>query len=301
MELPSVKILSSDNVLNSIQNNQDYDCLIVFFTEKEALTKLVPTAQSYLDLDATFGDEPQMLIPEGGKLFKRVLVVPTGSLYGDFDDVRRFKGKIKWEKKMEKEGEKYTYCRLDAAFAAGKRAIKAGVSKPLVCFADEPTGAEYMSWTHGEENDYQHYLEVTLLGLIESSFEPIDVRDHAERTKKPLSVLSNIGLITGANLQDEAALLNKVNAIETGRRIAKDIGNPDPEIMSPINIAKYIQEQFKNDANIKLSVIDDIETIKKEYPMAYAVTRASLAVPRHHPRIVHFEYRSPDQSKVKEK
>jgi leucyl aminopeptidase len=104
MELPSVKILSSDNVLNSIQNNQDYDCLIVFFTEKEALTKLVPTAQSYLDLDATFGDEPQMLIPEGGKLFKRVLVVPTGSLYGDFDDVRRFKGKIEWEKKNGKRG-----------------------------------------------------------------------------------------------------------------------------------------------------------------------------------------------------
>jgi leucyl aminopeptidase len=48
--------------------------------------------------------------------------------------------------------------------------------------------------------------------------------------------------------------------------------------MSPINVTKYIQEvAFKGVDNIKISVIEDIEAIKKEYPLAHAVTRASLA------------------------
>jgi leucyl aminopeptidase len=48
--------------------------------------------------------------------------------------------------------------------------------------------------------------------------------------------------------------------------------------MSPINVAKYIQEvAFKGVDNIKINVIEDIDIIKKEYPLAHAVTRASLA------------------------
>lgn len=99
-----------------------------------------------------------------------------------------------------------------------------------------------------------------------------------------------------------------------------DIGSPDPERMSPANIAEYLQAAFKDDKNVKLTVIDDIAEIKKRYPLAHAVTRASLPgtltreilwatiimltlspVPRHHPRFVHFEYKSPDQAQVKEK
>lgn len=100
-------------------------------------------------------------------------------------------------------------------------------------------------------------------------------------------------------------------------------------MMSPENIVRYIQEHFQEDSScIQIKVIENIETIKKEYPLAHAVTRASLAgipfpfsffffsfiviydifnlfffvsVPRHHPRFVTFEYKSPDQSKVKEK
>lgn len=57
-----------------------------------------------------------------------------------------------------------------------------------------------------------------------------------------------------------------------------DIGSPDPERMSPINVTKYIKEvAFKDVDNVKISVIEDLEVIKKEYPLAHAVTRASLA------------------------
>ena len=47
--------------------------------------------------------------------------------------------------------------------------------------------------------------------------------------------------------------------------------------MSPINVVKYLQDVFGKDPHIKMTVIEDIETIKKEYPLAHAVTRASLA------------------------
>lgn len=49
-------------------------------------------------------------------------------------------------------------------------------------------------------------------------------------------------------------------------------------MMSPENIVKYIHEHFKEDTScIQIKVIDDVDTIRKEYPLAHAVTRASLA------------------------
>lgn len=46
--------------------------------------------------------------------------------------------------------------------------------------------------------------------------------------------------------------------------------------MSPIQIVKYLESVFKNDKNVKMTVIDDIDIINKEYPLAHAVCRASL-------------------------
>lgn len=49
-------------------------------------------------------------------------------------------------------------------------------------------------------------------------------------------------------------------------------------MMSPENIVKYIHKHFKEDTScIQIKVIDDVDTIRKEYPLAHAVTRASLA------------------------
>ncbi|KAI8365187.1 uncharacterized protein BYT42DRAFT_505763 [Radiomyces spectabilis] len=277
MELPQLKIFTN-NVASALQEN-NYDGVVVLFTDKKALLNVVPSVKSWMDLDASFGDEIQLLLPNDASPASRVLIVPTGSLNNDFDDARRFK---------------------DAAFDAGKRALKAGMVAPLVCFADAPAETE-LSWTFSEQDDYKHYLEVTMLGFLESTFEPVDVRDHHERVKQPLQVFKQLGFVApnfdGSKVDE---MIKIVSAIEAGRRVAKDIGSPDPERMSPIQVVKYLQEQFKDSKNVKMTVIDDIDAIKKEYPLAHAVTRASLAVPRHHPRFVHFEYVSPDQDKVKE-
>ncbi|CEP18240.1 hypothetical protein [Parasitella parasitica] len=279
MELPKLELLShNDKLAETLEQSQgSYDGLIVVFTDKQALKSIVPSIhQKHVELDATFGESLQLILPDDAQPHKRILLAPTGSLYNDFDDVRRYK---------------------DIAYSAGAQALKIGMTSPLVCFADEPTAASESHWTFDASSDYSHFVGVTLLGLLESSFEPIDVRQSAS---VKIKAFERVGLVSSMPQDQHDGLIKLVSAVEAGRRVCKDIGNPDPEIMSPINIAKYIQEQFKNVDNVKVSVIEDIEYIKKNYPLAHAVTRASLAVERHHPRFVKFEYVSPNQSKVKE-
>ncbi|KAI7890372.1 uncharacterized protein EV154DRAFT_511405 [Mucor mucedo] len=280
MELPKIELVSAKtNLFETLKTeSSNYDGLIVIFTDKQALIDLVPSVKRHMELDATFGSSLQLVLPSTAEPAERILIAPTGSLLNDFDDVRRFK---------------------DVAYEAGLQALKVGMSRPLVCFADEPVST-VSQWTFGQDNsDYKHFLEVSMLALLESTFEPVDVRQHYEATGKSITTFSHIGFVSGADV-DATALVNNVAAIEAGRRMSKDIGNPDPEIMSPINVAKYVVEQFKDIENVKVTVIDDMDIILKNYPLAHAVTRASLPVPRHHPRIVHFEYVSPNQSQVKE-
>lgn len=95
MELPQVEFISKvqDGLLSTLESNQsNYDGLVVIFTEKKALADLLPVAQKYMDLDSTFGDSVQLLVTHDGKPAERIVVSPTGTIYNDFDDVRRFKG-----------------------------------------------------------------------------------------------------------------------------------------------------------------------------------------------------------------
>ncbi|KAI7899006.1 uncharacterized protein BX663DRAFT_522823 [Cokeromyces recurvatus] len=273
MELPNLNIITSQGSLKEALLEVNADGLILIFSKKESLTSVIPSVQRHLELDGTFGDDLQLVLPSDGEPYERILIAPTGSLTNDFDDVRRFK---------------------DCAYEAGQRALKVGIRRPLVCFADPPQTPP-SAWTFNDQlHDYQHYLQVTMLAMLEAEFEPIDVRRH----RAPIQ-FESLTFLTEDQL-DVETILKEVRAMEAGRRVCKDIGNPDPEIMSPINIANYIKEQFANLDNVKVTVMEDIEEIKKNYPLAHAVTRASLAVERHHPRIVHFEYKSPDQSQVKE-
>jgi leucyl aminopeptidase len=95
MELPKVQFIqtNSTGLLNTLESNQSsYDGLIVIFTEKKALVDLLPQTQKYMNLDATFGESVQLLVTNDGKPAERVIISPTGTIDGDFDDVRRIKG-----------------------------------------------------------------------------------------------------------------------------------------------------------------------------------------------------------------
>ncbi|KAI8970779.1 hypothetical protein BDB01DRAFT_839886 [Pilobolus umbonatus] len=279
MDLPDLRFYASDDVV-SVYTESEYDGLILFFSDKQDLVSKIPSVSKHFALDATFGDSIQLVIPDDGLPAERVLIVPTGSLDNDFDDARRFR---------------------DAAFEAGVKALKIGMTRCLVSFCTEPTTGS-LSWSFSEtQTDYQHFLPVTVLGLLEASFEPVDVRQHYELTQKKVPTLAHLGFMTTSVPEENfGELMQSIRAIEAGRRVARDIGNPDPEIMAPKNIVKYILQQFESIDNVKVTVIDELDVIKKEYPLAHAVTRASLAVERHHPRFVLFEYKSPEQEKVEE-
>jgi leucyl aminopeptidase len=76
----------------------------------------------------------------------------------------------------------------------------------------------------------------------------------------------------------------------TNFHVITDIGSPDPERMSPINAAEYVCNiAFKDADNIKVTVIEDLDVIKKEYPLAHAVTRASLAGEKRFRRYIVFD------------
>jgi leucyl aminopeptidase len=77
--------------------------------------------------------------------------------------------------------------------------------------------------------------------------------------------------------------------LENGKRLARDLGSGDPERMSPMNCASYIEQSFQG-LPVKISIVSDLAEIESQYPLAYAVARASLHVARHHPRIVRIEY-----------
>lgn len=46
--------------------------------------------------------------------------------------------------------------------------------------------------------------------------------------------------------------------------------------MCPGRIVDYLKSVFKDDTSVKMTVIDDLDAIQKAYPLAHAVTRASL-------------------------
>lgn len=112
-------------------------------------------------------------------------------------------------------------CYLDIAQKAVKRALAAGIRSPVFYFADPPT-ASPGAWTFNGEDDYSRFVEVTLLGALAGSFDPIDVREHHERVKKEYKTLSSIGVVLPQGFKgDEKQLIKTVEAIESGRRVTK--------------------------------------------------------------------------------
>ncbi|CAG8599214.1 11916_t:CDS:2 [Ambispora gerdemannii] len=266
------KINSELAVETTNVQSSKYDGLVLIYSNFESLkpsnlsAPFAETIKSYASIDDKFGQEVA-LIADSTAVGGRLVLTPTGSLYDDVDDVRRF---------------------ADAAQKATVRAIEAGIRKPLYYFADKPNS-----------EDYVNFVQVSLLGILDAAFEQITFREHRPKT---WSKIDEIGIVLEGLVEPEniSKILEQVEAIEAGKRIAKDLGSPDPERMTPSNFTNYIREVFETSENIELTVIEDIVTIEEEYPLLHAVTRASLAVKRHHPRIVKIEYKSPDQSQVKE-
>ena len=47
--------------------------------------------------------------------------------------------------------------------------------------------------------------------------------------------------------------------------------------MTPIKFAEYVAAYFKTQSNIKMTIIEDVDYMEKEYPLLHAVARCSLS------------------------
>lgn len=203
-------------------------------------------------VDARVGQDVTLILAPslaGGRL----VVAPTGPLSRDVDDVRRF---------------------ADAARAGVARARDAGAIRPLLYLPRRGPGPLY-----------DRALEVALLGALAGLWEPLEAREAHGESVEPVRTLG----FSAPELSADEGLIEQVTALETGRRLARDLGGAEPERMNPIVFAESCRAAFHG-SPVGVSVIDDEERLALEYPLLYAVARASLGVSRHRPAVVRLEY-----------
>ncbi len=154
---------------------------------------------------------------------------------------------------------------LEAAAAGVGRAVDAGSKKPLL-------------WINVPEHErFAYARDVAALGALASQWAPLEARE-AGKAPRPADAIGVIDL-----LPDRGAYLS---AVEAGRALSRDIAGTEPERMAPLRIAELCEQAF---ASCGVSVTID-KNLAEHYPLAAAVARASMNVPRHHPCVAALEY-----------
>uniref|UniRef100_A0A8C7Y5S8 Zgc:152830 n=1 Tax=Oryzias sinensis TaxID=183150 RepID=A0A8C7Y5S8_9TELE len=214
------------------------------------LESLKAPLQDYNSVDSGLAEDVVILkVP--GLPGNRLVYSSTGPVNRDYDDARRFS---------------------DAAFNGIKRALKAGMQRPLlVC---------------PPHRDYSSSPLVAALGALHALYMPLELRE----TKINASQYKVCVLGLWAEQEAEGKrLVELANALESGRLAYRDIGGSDPERMAAPRAAEYVQELFKN-SPVKVEVVSDLKTLEKEYPCLAAVNRCANIVPRHQARVIKLQY-----------
>lgn len=280
--LPEIEVIEAGSFGAASTENYD-SCALIFtpeFTKNvescsgmfgASSAALIQHLSSLNGKDKAFGKEVLLSMTGEGQV---IVTSPTGPLSRDYDDVRRFG---------------------DAAAKAIKRLRQGGFRRPLLivqspkpedCDAKDPL------------KDYSRFMEVSLLAAMAEAYEPLQTRESNPSFVEE-TLIEKIGII-GENSERIKEAVEFATAVEEGRRLARDVGACDPERMTSLKAAQYIEDYFKGQTGVNCSIVRDTEVLAKEYPLLMAVARASLQVPRHAPCVVELEYRSPDQSQVQE-
>ncbi|XP_037948715.1 putative aminopeptidase W07G4.4 [Teleopsis dalmanni] len=162
-----------------------------------------------------------------------------------------------------------------AAASSMQRAIKAGFKAPLLLVP--------------ESQKFVNTELCTVLGALEELYVPIQQRENLPNKKQ---LISNLSVLISSPKADE--IFKEALILESGRFVARDIGVGDPERMTPPRVEEYISGLFPE---LKVTVISDINTLVKEYPLFAAVNRAAQSVQRHQGRIIFLEYKPPQAAR----
>ncbi|MEZ4299432.1 MAG: leucyl aminopeptidase family protein [Polyangiaceae bacterium] len=152
----------------------------------------------------------------------------------------------------------------EAASAAMTRAVEAGATNPLFVMHPFP------------DTRFVNTMELGSLAALASQWSPLEARESGK--PRPTA-----GAITVVALGEERA--RRVEAIERGRILCRDIAGTEPERMTPRRIAAHCAEVFAG-TGVTVSVTEDVSG----YPLLAAVARASQKVERHRPSIVELRY-----------
>ncbi|KAJ8005770.1 hypothetical protein DPEC_G00121340 [Dallia pectoralis] len=234
--------------------NHNYDGVVLVTQSYDTLPKeldcLKGPLQDYSSVDCGLDDEVVVLkVP--GLPGNRLVFASTGPVNRDYDDVRRFS---------------------DAAGKGIKRALKAGIQRPLLICP-----------RHGT---YDKSTLVAALGALQALYMPLEVREASVKTSQ------HKVCVLGLWVEKEATgkeLVNLASALESGRLACRDIGGSDPERMASPRVAEYVQGLFEN-TPVKVDVVSDLKVLEKEYPCLAAVNRCASAVPRHQARVIKLQY-----------
>uniref|UniRef100_A0A8P4GGG3 Zgc:152830 n=1 Tax=Dicentrarchus labrax TaxID=13489 RepID=A0A8P4GGG3_DICLA len=234
--------------------NQNFDGIVLVTQSHDTLPTelecLKEPLQDYSSVDSGLGDEVVVLkVP--GLPGNRLVFASTGPVNRDYDDVRRFS---------------------DAALNGIKRALKAGMQRPLlVC---------------PPHRDYNNSTLVAALGALQALYMPLEVREgNIKPSEHKVCVLG----LWAAQKAEGQKLVKLADALESGRLACRDIGGSDPERMAAPRVADYVQELFR-DSPVQVEVVSDLKVLEKEYPCLAAVNRCANSVPRHQARVIKLQY-----------
>ncbi|WP_341503153.1 leucyl aminopeptidase family protein [Gallaecimonas sp. GXIMD4217] len=179
----------------------------------------------------------------------RIIASATGPLDRDYDDVRRF---------------------YDAARQAAQAARDAGSRNPALLVLGMP-----------DDERYGNAEAVAALGFWQALWQPLEAREA--RGEGEVEPVESLGIIS------EQADIDRLMALEAGRRAGRDLCGTEPERMAPQRFAEYCEQLFAG-SPVKVSVLADVDRLKRDYPLLMAVARASLDVDRHMPCVIRLEY-----------
>ncbi|MFC4655195.1 MULTISPECIES: M17 family metallopeptidase [Rheinheimera] len=180
---------------------------------------------------------------------QRLILSATGPLNRDYDDVRAF---------------------ADAAKQGISQAKSAGARSPLLLVLAPQSPV------------YQQAKAVAYLGACQALWQPLEGREALGETK--VEPVQQVGVV---GISDADA--DYLNAVEAGKRLARDLCGTEPERMAPRRFADYCTEAFAG-TPVSVSVERDVMKLNQDYPLLMAVARCSLQVERHKPAVIRLEY-----------
>ena len=244
--------VSEKNVDNLSQSYDAY--ILISNAEKSAhYSHIESFLNAQKNVDARIGNQAVLTINDSVP-GSRLISAGVGSLDRDYDDVRRV---------------------FDAAKQVAQLLMDVGCVKPLM-------EVNLVDLDEEQTELFKNAVEAAFLGLCQGLWQPLEARQAlGEAAVEPVQ---SVGILAQGDI-DTARL----NAIEAGKRVARDLCGTEPEQMAPPGFADYCVDAFK-ESNVKVEVLEDHHEIAKDYPLLHAVARASIEVIRHRPRIIRMVY-----------